>query len=51
MEMLGKFKRKLSKGDKFYDLRSKRLLDIDRENFHYTVEDLIEHLSYGNQFT
>lgn len=31
----------------FFNLRESRLLDLEQEFFHYTVEDLSEQLSYG----
>ncbi|CAI2383924.1 unnamed protein product [Moneuplotes crassus] len=42
---------KLPNEYKYYDLRSKRLLDVDKgcanSSFHYTVDDLAAQLTYG----
>jgi len=47
MEISEKTSNTFTPGSKFYDLGTKRLLDIDRDSFHYTFKDLSDQLSYG----
>ena len=40
MEITDVISKKVAKGEKFYNLRENRLLDLDKEYFHYTIYDL-----------